>query len=216
MTTFWRGLIELPGCHCWCCLKDQPGSLHWRHFFIIDSNKGENQLVTTLGDTDNFGVMKEWLSADGLRLNPYRTYLLNFHINNSNSSHSDSSYFYRVLSTKFLCSQIYYFLTFHHHINQLLTLSTGFFSLLAIYRTVEKHTVHYLVYFDYVHLSYGTIFWGNSPSSDKVFIMQKRIMRLNTADPFRDPCRIYLRDLNILHHSLTFSFHPSKPSAHKI
>jgi hypothetical protein len=56
-----------------------------------------------------------------------------------------------------------------------------------------------IIYFAHVHtiLSYGIIFWGNCSYANKVFIIQKRIIRvLANAGP-RDSCRIIFRNMKI-------------------
>ena len=70
-----------------------------------------------------------------------------------------------------------------------------------------------MVYFAHIHsiISYGIIFWGNQPYSDKIFGIQKRVIRIITSSRTRDSCRelfkkirnttlifyIYLLNINI-------------------
>ena len=53
-----------------------------------------------------------------------------------------------------------------------------------------------MVCFAYIHsvLCYGIIFWGNQPYSDKMFRIQKRVIRIIT----KDSCRELLKTLEIL------------------
>jgi hypothetical protein len=48
-----------------------------------------------------------------------------------------------------------------------------------------------VIYFAHVHpiISYGIIFWGNSYYANKVFIIQKKIIRIMTNTRPRDSCR---------------------------
>jgi len=57
-----------------------------------------------------------------------------------------------------------------------------------------------MVYFAYIHsiISYGIIFGGNKPYSDKIFKIQKRVIRIITSSRTRDPCRELLKKLEIL------------------
>ena len=57
-----------------------------------------------------------------------------------------------------------------------------------------------MVYFTYVHsiMSYGIIFWGNQPYSQKIFKIQKRVIRIITNARMRDSCRELLKKLEIL------------------
>jgi hypothetical protein len=57
-----------------------------------------------------------------------------------------------------------------------------------------------LIYYSYFHsiLTYGIIFWGNTPHSNAIFKMQKRILRIMVGIRNRDSCREYFKGLKIL------------------
>ena len=57
-----------------------------------------------------------------------------------------------------------------------------------------------MIYFAYVHsvMSYGIIFGGNQPHTEKVFKIQKRVIRIITNSRARDSCRILFKKLEIL------------------
>jgi len=57
-----------------------------------------------------------------------------------------------------------------------------------------------MVYFAYIHsiMSYGIIFWGNQPYSDKIFKIQKRVIRIIKNSRMRDSCREPFKKLEIL------------------
>jgi len=48
-----------------------------------------------------------------------------------------------------------------------------------------------MIYHSYVHsiITYGIIFWGNSPHSTHIFKIQKQIIRIKTKSRGRDSCR---------------------------
>ena len=46
-------------------------------------------------------------------------------------------------------------------------------------------------------MSYGVIFWGNSPSVKKIFKLQKRIIRIITNKKTRDSCREVFKIMRI-------------------
>ena len=56
-----------------------------------------------------------------------------------------------------------------------------------------------MIYYSYVHsiITYGIIFWGNSPHSTHIFKIQKRIIRIMTKSR-RDSCRQLFKRLEIL------------------
>jgi hypothetical protein len=57
-----------------------------------------------------------------------------------------------------------------------------------------------MIYYSYVHsiMTYGIIFWGNSPHSTHIFKIQKRIIQIMTKSRRRDSCRQLFKRLEIL------------------
>ena len=57
-----------------------------------------------------------------------------------------------------------------------------------------------LIYYSYFHsvLSYGIIFWGNTPHSNLIFKMQKKAVRIMMGIRNRDSCTEHFRRLKIL------------------
>jgi hypothetical protein len=57
-----------------------------------------------------------------------------------------------------------------------------------------------MVYFAYFHsvIIYGIIFWGNSTDADRVFMLQKRIVRIVAGVGSRSSCRSLFMKLYIL------------------
>jgi hypothetical protein len=47
-------------------------------------------------------------------------------------------------------------------------------------------------------MSYGIIFWGNQPHSERVFKIEKRVIRIVTNSRARDSCRDLFKKLEIL------------------
>jgi hypothetical protein len=47
-------------------------------------------------------------------------------------------------------------------------------------------------------MSYGIMFWGNSPHSPIIFKMQKRVLRIFIGIGYRDFCRELFKELKIL------------------
>jgi hypothetical protein len=59
--------------------------------------------------------------------------------------------------------------------------------------------IHY-IYYAYLHsiLSYGIIFWGRASNVNKLFILQKKIVRIITNSRFRESCREALKNMQIM------------------
>jgi hypothetical protein len=47
-------------------------------------------------------------------------------------------------------------------------------------------------------MSYGIMFWGNSPHSPVIFKMQERVIRILMGISYRESCRELLKELKIL------------------
>ena len=57
-----------------------------------------------------------------------------------------------------------------------------------------------MVYFAYIHsvMSFGIFFWENQPYSEKIFKIQKRVIRIITNSRIRDSCRELFKKLETL------------------
>jgi len=85
------------------------------------------------------------------------------------------------------------------HIDQMMSkLNTACFVIRTIQAVMSPETLR-MVYFAYIHsiMSYGIIFWGNQPYSDKIFKIKKRVIRIITHSRMRDSCRELFRKLEI-------------------
>ena len=86
------------------------------------------------------------------------------------------------------------------HINQILSrLSSACYAIRVIALLMTEDTLR-MIYRSYVHtiITYGIIFWGNSPHSTDIFKFQKRIIRIMTKSRGRDCCRQIFKRLEIL------------------
>jgi len=78
-------------------------------------------------------------------------------------------------------------------------LKTAYFVIRTIQAIMSLETLR-MVYFAYIHsiISYGIIFGGNQLYSDKIFKIQKRVIRIITSSRTRDACKELLKKLEIL------------------
>ena len=94
-------------------------------------------------------------------------------------------------NTKFLGLTIEQTLSWKCHIDQTLSrLSSACYAIRVIAPLMTENTLRMICY-SYVHsiITYGIIFWGNSPHSAHIFKIQKRIIRIMTKSRGRDSCR---------------------------
>jgi len=78
-------------------------------------------------------------------------------------------------------------------------LNTAYFAIRTIQAIISPETLR-MVYFAYIHsiMSYGKIMGGNRPYSDKIFKIQKRVIRIITSSRMADLCRELFIKLEIL------------------
>jgi hypothetical protein len=105
-----------------------------------------------------------------------------------------------VNNTKFLGVTIETNLSWRTHIDRhLLKLSTVCYVLRTL-KSCMSQDVLILMYYAYFHstLTYGIIFWGNSPYTIDLFRLQKRAIRIICGIHNRVSCREYFKQLKIL------------------
>jgi hypothetical protein len=87
-------------------------------------------------------------------------------------------------------------------------LSSACFVIRAVKPYMSQETLR-MIYFACVHsvMTYGIIFWGNSPHSIHIFRLQKKIIRIITNSRGRDSCRELFRNLKTfpIHSQYIFS-----------
>jgi exonuclease III len=96
-----------------------------------------------------------------------------------------------VLYTKFLGLTIDYTLTWKLHINSILKkLASVAYSIRTLKHILSKKTLK-MIYLSNAQslMQYGIIFWGQSPEASRVFLMQKKILRIVYNLKVADSCR---------------------------
>jgi hypothetical protein len=91
-------------------------------------------------------------------------------------------------------------MTWKTHIDVILPkLSSACYAMRSVKPYISHHALK-SIYYAYFHsiMSYGVIFWGQSTDSSKVFLLQKRVIRVMMGCGARDSCRRLLAELGIL------------------
>jgi hypothetical protein len=91
-------------------------------------------------------------------------------------------------------------MSWNQHIYYIINkLSVACYAIRKIKYTVTIETLR-LIYFAHVHsiISYGIMFWGSASLAQKVFVMQKRIIRVITNMRPRDSCREIFKRMKIM------------------
>jgi len=139
-----------------------------------------------------FRNINYWLKLNQLVLNYNKACYLKFNTKNSREYVSklncQGSYVKSSPHTKFLGLMIDDSLSWKAHIDQMMSkLNTTCFVIRTIPAIMSTETLR-MVYFAYVHsiMSYGIILGGNQPYSEKIFKIQKRVIRIITNSRMRD------------------------------
>ncbi|PNF40377.1 hypothetical protein B7P43_G01597 [Cryptotermes secundus] len=91
-------------------------------------------------------------------------------------------------------------LSWNGHVDWLMSrLGSACYAIRALKSCMSQGTLR-MIYFSYFHsvMTYGLVFWGNSPYSIHIFSLQKRAIRIIMNSGNRDSCRELFTELEIL------------------
>lgn len=142
--------------------------------------------------TFNYLKYNDWFKADLLTLNVDKTYFIQFLTKNSYQVNMHIDYgnnqFAKSTNTKFFGLIINSILSWKGHVEWVMPkLGLAYYAVRAVKPHISQETVR-VIYFSYFYsvMSYGIIFWGNSPHSVHTFRLQKRVIRISTNSRSRE------------------------------
>jgi hypothetical protein len=145
-----------------------------------------------------------WFKENLLTLNVSKTQYIEFKTKKFDNIHNQINYEQKYLTnsteTNFLGLIIDDTLSWKQHIEQLASkMSSACYALRNIRHMVSLDILR-MIYFAHIHsiVSYCIIFWGNSYYSNKIFILQKKIIRIITNTKSRNSCRELFKTLEII------------------
>jgi len=169
---------------------------------LIITSLSHTEFVTKLNNI--FLEVYEWFRSNLLFLNLNKTTYLQFLTKNSQKLDLNitlmNNQITSSINTKFLGLTIEETLSWKAHIKQImLRLSSACYAVRVITPLMTEDILK-IIYYSYVHsiITYGIIFWGNSPHSTHTFKIQKQIIRIMTKSRRRDSCRQLFKRLEIL------------------
>lgn len=152
-------------------------------------------------------ILEKWFSFNGLKINFSKSKIIPFEISKRtpisfNTYTSKTNYTLPQTSKKenFLGITIDFHLNWKSHIAELIVkLNKACYALFILSKFVSKHILK-IVYFAYFHskLSYGIEIWGNSIDSKKVFILQKKVIRMICDVKKTAHCKNLFQKLEVL------------------
>lgn len=149
-------------------------------------------------------MLQAWFARNKLLVNREKTDTVLFKVRNEENMPTKISVgdWEMPLSTctKFLGLLIDDTLSWSEHIESLCgRLSAVCYSVLILSRYLDFDTLKVVYYANFQSiLKYGIIFWGSSSHFNRVFVIQKRILRIMTRKKYRESCRDTFRQNNIL------------------
>jgi hypothetical protein len=158
----------------------------------------ENNIIQIFKD------INDWFKANLLTLNFDKTYFIQ--LLNKNSYAMDTRIDYcnnqiaESTNTRFLGLTVDNMLSWKGHVNWLMSkLSSACYAIRAT-KPYMSHKTLRMIYFSYFHsvMTYGIIFWGNSPLGILIFRIQKRVIRIIINYRSRESCRELFKNLKIL------------------
>jgi hypothetical protein len=164
----------------------------------LDFNININQLLCNI---------ISWFNSNLLTLKLNKTHCVEFRTKNNYQVKTTVKYEHNDISssteTKFLGLIIDETLSWSQHIDQIATkLCSACYALRNLKHIVPQSTLR-TIYYAYIHsiLSFGIIFSGRSSNANKLFILQKKIVRIITNSGVRESCREAFKNMQIMTYS---------------
>lgn len=182
------------------------------NFLITNFADDTNLLVpgldiqsVTLNSHDALEKTSRWFMENKLMINKNKTNLILFKTKNKNLNEPElltlaNSNHKLEKSTKFLGLIIDEFLSWHQHVDNLcLKLGKIGYGISVVTQYVNTNVSRILYFANFESLlRYGIIFWGGSSDIQRVFVVQKRVLRRIKKLGFMCTCRGSFRELKIM------------------
>lgn len=144
--------------------------------------------------------LSAWCERNRLILNENKTVIMNFHIRKSLPPDFNIMNIKISQETKFLSNFLDPTLSWDIHIDNICKkLNKAYFGILQM-KDILSETDLLNIYYTlaYPHMSLNILSWGCGRDKGRIFILQKRIMRLIFNLNFRETCRYIFKQKNIL------------------
>jgi len=182
--------------------KTCGSSYDQNNFSLLVSNKNLKDLQTKIESTRHH--ISEWFLFSGLTLYMEKTnmikYCTNHLLNNDQQCPTDNYLINEVTNIWFLGLELDNNMNWKNHVAKILPkLSRACYTVGTIQSFSSLNALK-MIYFSYFRsvINYGIIFWGNSSESNKIFLAQKKIVRIMTGSRPKTSCKLLFQSLGIL------------------
>lgn len=140
-----------------------------------------------------------WCTKNNLILNIDKTVYVNFRCR-VNSPAVEVENIGAAVSTRFLGLYVDQFLNWDIHVDYVTSkIASGYFAIRQLKDTLDCETLVSLYYsLIYTHLLYGVVVWGYSVNWMRVFVAQKRVIRLLFGIKYGSSCRLVFPEKKLL------------------
>lgn len=165
---------------------------------LIVSGNSEDDLNSNISQALN--NIKNWFLPNKLKLNDNKTNVMVFKSKGKSALITTESGNKIVDNSTFLGVHVDFRLKWKEHVKQLVKrVNSASFALKMLANQVSLPTLKIAFHANIQSIiSYGILVWGGGPEAKKVFVSQKRAIRILKKVGKRRSCRKYFTDLNIL------------------
>lgn len=165
---------------------------------VLVNAKNSNELVVKMNNV--LTELSGWFNDNGLLLNVDKTKIIKFGCRQDTSNINTLAGVDLVNATEFLGIRLDGQLKWSDHINVLYKkLCTASFNITTLIPVVSPMTLRSVYYANfYSHLKYGIIMWGSASALDRIFKVQKRVVRCMAGLGYRDSCKPAFRAMKLM------------------
>lgn len=177
---------------------------------IVISDKNPDNVIIKASNVLNMFDM--WCTQNSLIINYDKTVCIETH----NVHRADKNITFKIGGVELKCKDSIKFLgilvdrhlLFNDHIEHVCCkISKAFYAISQLKNSFNEKSILTTYYaMVYSHISYNIIVWGQSPDISRLFVLQKRILRLIFNLPYNSSCRLIFKDKKILTISSIYLF----------
>lgn len=186
-------------------INDLPSSLGTGFLSMFADDAAVAVSARTPGELEELlqqtvSQFSEWCHRNSLILNLSKTVLMRFACQKASLANISCDNIDNRVSTKFLGIFLDETLNWEAHIEHVSKkVNQAYYAISQLKNMLDrKHLINVYYALVYCHLCYNVILWGGGVTSGRVFVAQKKVMRLIFGLKYRDTCKGYFLDNKIM------------------